>query len=147
MNVALQLCAASLLALEAHSIAAAADAKRAVAEIRFNRDIRPILSENCFKCHGPDLKKAGLNLQNKESAFKELKSGAIPVVPGNTTASEMLRRVGSTDENERMPPKGKGERLKPEQVAKLRAWIEQGAKWEEHWAYVKPERPVPPAVK
>src|SRR5262245_31942691 len=131
----------------ARNVATRAESPAANSDIRFNRDIRPILSENCFKCHGPDLKKAGLNLQNKESAFKELKSGAIPVVPGKSAASELIRRISSLDEKERMPPKSKGERLKPEQIAKLRTWIDQGASWEEHWAYVKPERPPRPVVK
>src|SRR5438445_1627190 len=95
--------------------AARAESPAANGDIRFNRDIRPMLSENCFKCHGPDLKKAGLNLQSKESAFKELKSGNVPVVPGKSAQSELIRRISSVDENQRMPPKGKGQRLTPEQ--------------------------------
>jgi mono/diheme cytochrome c family protein len=122
-------------------------ANGAAGEVRFNRDIRPILSSHCFKCHGPDLKKAGLDLQNRDSAVKPLKSGDIAVVPGNSAASRLIQRVSAPDDGERMPPQGKGDRLTPEQIAKLRAWIDQGAKWEEHWAYVKPERSALPAVK
>ncbi|HLJ95761.1 MAG TPA: PSD1 and planctomycete cytochrome C domain-containing protein, partial [Gemmataceae bacterium] len=113
-------------------------------EVNFNRDIRPILSNHCFKCHGPDGKKAGLDLQSRASAFHQLKSGNFAIVPGKSTESELIQRVSSPDDDLRMPPKGKGERLAPAQIAKLRAWIDQGAKWEEHWAYVKPHRwPLP----
>jgi mono/diheme cytochrome c family protein len=115
-------------------------------EVRYNRDIRPILSNRCFKCHGPDLKKGGLDLQSRDSATRELKSGHIAVVPGKSADSELITRVSAEDASERMPPKGKGERLTPEQIAKLRAWIDQGARWEEHWAYVKPVRPPLPPV-
>src|SRR5438445_12898320 len=106
-------------------------------EINFNRDIRPILSNHCFKCHGPDLKKAGLDLQNPANALQQLKSGNFAIVPGKSAESELIGRVSSPDEDLRMPPKGKAERLTTSQIAKLRAWIDHGAKWEEHWAYVK----------
>jgi Protein of unknown function (DUF1553)/Protein of unknown function (DUF1549)/Planctomycete cytochrome C len=121
--------------------------KPATGEVRYNRDIRPILSNRCFKCHGPDLKKAGLDLQTRDSATRELKSGMKAIVPGNAAASHIIERVLSIDDKQRMPPKGKGEPLSPQQVAMLKAWIDQGAKWEEHWAYVKPQRPPLPAVK
>lgn len=114
--------------------------------IDFNRDIRPILSNHCFKCHGPDLKKAGLDLQNRATAFQKLKSGNFAIVPGKSAESEMIERVSSPDEDLRMPPKGKGERLTAAQIAKLRAWIDQGAKWPEHWAYVPSRRPALPEV-
>src|SRR5438128_2192529 len=80
-------------------------------DVDFNRDIRPILSKGCFKCHGPDLKKAGLDLQNRETAFKRLKSGNFAIVPGKSAESALIERVSSTDEDLRMPPKDKGERL------------------------------------
>jgi hypothetical protein len=114
--------------------------------IRFGRDIRPILSERCFKCHGPDLKKGGLDLQRRQGALKQLKSGSFAIVPGKSTQSELMRRV-TADDSERMPPKGKGARLSADQVARLRAWIDQGAPWEEHWAYVKPKQPALPSVR
>jgi hypothetical protein len=114
-------------------------------EVRFNRDIRPILSNRCFKCHGPDLKKGGLNLQARDTAVKELKSGHVAIVPGKSNESELVRRILADDPAERMPPKSPP--LPPEQIAKLRAWIDQGAKYEEHWAYVKPVRPPLPQVK
>jgi hypothetical protein len=115
--------------------------------VDFNHEIRPILSNRCFKCHGPDLKKAGLDLQNRQSATRQLKSGNFAIVPGKSAQSELIQRVSSPDEDIRMPPKGKAEPLTPAQVAKLRAWIDQGAKWEEHWAYVKPRRPPLPEVR
>jgi hypothetical protein len=115
--------------------------------ISYNRDIRPILANRCFKCHGPDLKKAGLNLQNRPGATKELKSGHVAVVPGKSDESELIERVSSPLEDERMPPKGKGKPLTKREIATLKAWIDQGAKYEEHWAYVKPKRWPLPAVK
>src|SRR5947209_9309025 len=122
-----------------------APAQPAAPEVHFNRDIRPILSNRCFKCHGPDLKKSGLDLQNRDGALKKLRSGEHAVVPGKSADSELLRRVTSPEKTERMPPTG--DPLSPVQVAKLKAWIDQGAKYEEHWAYVKPVRPPYPAVK
>jgi hypothetical protein len=115
-------------------------------DIRFDKDIRPILSHHCFKCHGPDIKKAGIDFQDRHSAFKELKSGNRAIVPGKSVASELIRRVTAPD-NERMPPAEKGEPLSPQEVAKLRTWIDEGATWAEHWAYVKPVRSALPEVK
>jgi hypothetical protein len=115
-------------------------------QVRYNRDIRPILSQRCFKCHGPDRHKAGLDLQSWPSALKELKSGHIAIVPGKSDESELIDRVTSGSD-ERMPPPDKGPPLKKAEVAKLRAWIDQGARYEEHWAYVKPRRPALPALK
>jgi len=104
--------------------------------VSYQRDIRPIVSGTCFKCHGPDLKKGGLDLQSFESATKSA------IVPGQPAMSELLKRV-TAEGDDRMPPKG--ERLKPAQIAKLKRWIDEGAKYEEHWAYVKPQRsPSPP---
>ena len=114
-------------------------------EIRFNRDIRPILSNRCFKCHGPDLKKGGLNLQARDTALKPRGRRGPAIVPGNSGASRLSERISAADPAERMPPKG--DPLPPAQVATLKAWIDQGAKYEEHWAYVKPVRPPFPAVK
>lgn len=117
----------------------------AAPEVRFNRDIRPILAGKCFKCHGPDLKKGGLDLQNITGATKKLASNSQAVVPGDHAKSAVIERVTSDDKRERMPPKG--DPLTPDQVAKLKAWIDQGAKYEEHWAYVQPARPALPKVK
>ena len=118
--------------------AARADEKTAV---HFNQDVRPILSNRCFKCHGPDLKKGGLDLQTFATATKKLDDGEPAFVPGDAR-QERTDSGASRRPNERMPPKG--DPLTPEQIAKLKAWIDQGAKYEEHWAYVKPvQQPLP----
>ncbi len=110
-------------------------------EVHFNQDVRPILSNRCFKCHGTDLQKGGLDLQGFATATKKLDGGEAAVVPGDNAKSELMRRV-TADPEERMPPKG--DPLTPEQIAVLKAWIDRGAKYEEHWAYVKPvQKPFP----
>ncbi len=113
--------------------------------VRYSRDIRPILANRCFKCHGSDLKKGGLDLRSFDIATKPLKSGSVAIVPGKSAESELVQRVTAEELSQRMPPKG--EPLGPGEIAKLRAWIDQGAKYEEHWAYVKPVRRPLPAVK
>lgn len=117
--------------------------------LSFNRDIRPILSEHCFACHGFDgaARKAGLRLDTLEGATSTLKSGAVAVVPGDINASTLLARVGASDPNERMPPPEAGEALDAAEIERLRAWIAQGAPFEPHWAYVAPQKPAIPAVQ
>ncbi len=130
--------------------AAAKPAEATAKPVEFNRDIRPILSDHCFACHGPDEKarKAGLRFDLKSSAFGPAKSGAVAVVPGNLAKSEMIRRITAADEDDRMPPvKKNGRPLSDKQIELLKAWVAQGADWQEHWAYVKPKRPELPAVK
>lgn len=124
--------------------ASSAEADKLV--IDFNRDIRPILSNNCFKCHGPDpaAREAGLRLDRPEGMTALLDSGVAAVVPGNTAASELLARITTSDDRERMPPTGEG--LNTAQVAQLRTWIEQGAPWQEHWSFVPPVMPPVPPV-
>jgi mono/diheme cytochrome c family protein len=117
--------------------------------IDFNRQIRPILSENCFACHGPDEKarKANLRLDVKESAFGPLRSGLHAIVPGKADESELVARITADDANTRMPPPKSGKKLKPEQIALLKQWIDQGAPFATHWAYVPPKRPAIPPVR
>src|SRR5215813_10614309 len=122
--------------------AAAAPVRAADDEVRFNRDVRPILSNRCFKCHGPDLRKSGLDLQNFATATKKLRSGDHAIVPGDPGKSALIARITSADPGERMP--SKGDPLTPQQIATLKAWIAQGARYEEHWSYVKPTRPPLP---
>jgi hypothetical protein len=112
--------------------------------VDFNRDIRPILSDNCFQCHGPDEKNrmAKLRLDTKEGAFG--KAGVI--VPGDAAASRLIRRITATDVNAVMPPPETGRKLTAQQIALLKRWIEEGANWNEHWAYITPQRPVIPTV-
>jgi len=117
--------------------------------IDFNRDVRPILSDNCFTCHGPDTnkRKAGLRLDEKESAFGKAESGERAIVPGHPEKSELLRRVVTTDKDEQMPPPKEHKKLKPEQVDLLRRWIKSGAPWEPHWAFRPVTVPALPATK
>jgi hypothetical protein len=126
---------------------ALADQPKAPA-IDFNRQVRPILAENCFACHGPDQKqrKAKLRLDTKEGAFARLRGGGFAIVPKNATESALLRRITSNDPAQHMPPPKSGKSLKPEQIAILRQWIEQGAPWSSHWAFVPPQRPLLPKV-
>ena len=115
-------------------------------EIHFNRDIRPILSDNCFQCHGFDSKnrKADRRLDIREGALKE-KDGVKAVVPGKIEASELHRRIHSTDPDEVMPPAKNGKHLTEEQRAILDEWIRQGAPYEPHWSYTPPTRKAAPA--
>ena len=109
-------------------------------DVSFRRVIRPILSENCFHCHGPseEGRKAGLRLDLAEGAFAE-KSGTRAITPGKPEISALIERITSTDPDLRMPPpESKKPALKPAQVAQIRQWIQQGAKYEDHWSFVSP---------
>lgn len=114
--------------------------------VDFNRDIRPILSNKCFPCHGPDdgRRQAGLRLDDVKIATHKLDSDAIAIVAGQPGKSELIRRVTSTDDSERMPPAEFGKPLSAAEIGTLRKWIEQGAHYALHWAYVKPVRQEPP---
>jgi mono/diheme cytochrome c family protein len=121
--------------------AATPAAPRSPARLSFNKDIRPILSENCFACHGPDHanRQAGLRLDTFEQSTEELDSGTRAIVPEDIAASELIARVISDDPDSVMPPpEAKIGRLSPEQVATLERWIAEGAKYEPHWAFVSP---------
>ncbi len=109
---------------------------------RFDRDVRPILAAHCFACHGPDAarRKKKLRLDVRADA---LTAGAF--VPGDANGSELVRRIEHADEDERMPPKDSGHALTPAERATLRAWIAAGAEYEQHWAFVPPQRPHLPA--
>jgi hypothetical protein len=119
------------------------------AEVRFNRDIRPILSENCFYCHGqdPNHRKGGLRLDIRNEALKTLESGSVAIIPGKLTESELATRIASSDPDEQMPPPDAHRTLTAAQVKLLQQWIAEGAKYETHWAFVAPERPPLPVVK
>ena len=114
----------------------------------FSRDVRPILSQHCFKCHGPDDKtrKGGLRLDLRDSATKEAKSGAVALVPGQPDKSELVARIFSTDEDELMPPPSVKRTLTPEQKDTLRRWVAAGAEYQQHWAFVKPKQAKVPDV-
>ena len=113
-------------------------------EISYNRDIRPIFNERCITCHGGVEREAELSLLFRTDALDTTESGKPAIVPGAPGESELMRRITHDDPDERMPPKG--EPLTDAQIGKLERWIEQGAPWEKHWAYVKPERPAVPQV-
>jgi hypothetical protein len=108
--------------------------------VDYNRDVRPILSNHCFKCHGPATQKGKLRLDAKHFATR---SGAV--VPGKPGESELVNRVTAADEGERMPPAGAAPPLSPQQIDTLRRWVAAGADYAPHWAFVPPKRPVPPA--
>jgi len=116
----------------------------APARISFNRDIRPILSDNCFACHGPDSgnRQAGLRLDRFDDATAELESGTRAIVPEKAAESELVARITASDPDVVMPPpEAKIGRLSSEQVALLERWIAEGAKYEPHWAFVPPTKP------
>ncbi len=117
--------------------------------VDFNRDIRPIFSEHCYACHGPDehKRKADLRLDVQAEAFRKLKSGNHALVAGRVAESTMVERILSTDPEEVMPPAKGGKPLSPAQIGLLRRWVEEGAKWQRHWSFVPPERPVLPGVR
>ena len=119
------------------------------AAVQFNRDVRPILSEYCFQCHGPDNnhRKAGLRLDVKEDAFKLLKSGEHAFVAGDIEKSAAIQRITTTDEDDIMPPTKVGKKLSAAQIETLKQWVKEGANWQGHWAYQKVEKPAAPEVK
>jgi hypothetical protein len=119
--------------------------------IDFNRDIRPILSNTCFKCHGPDAKqrkggKDGFRLDTERGAFADL-GGGPAIVRGKPEESELIARITSDDPLEAMPPPSSGKTLSASAKAKLTEWIRQGAPYAKHWSYVKPVRPPVPTPK
>ena len=136
----------SLIALMC-AIPTSAQADTLKKTIDFNRDIRPILSENCLQCHGPDKnkRKADLRLDTKAGLFDEI-DDTHPVVPGKAAESDLLRRIVTSDEEDHMPPAKSNKSLSPQQVAKIRQWIEEGAEYKGHWAYIPPVRAPEPSV-
>jgi len=127
---------------------APAEIDQAPAEIDYNRDVRPILSNHCYQCHGPDEgeRRAGLRLDRSSSATESLDSGHRAIVPGHPEQSELLRRVTSDDATERMPPTDSDNSLSIPEIDLLRSWIEQGGHFEQHWSHTVPVRPEVPAV-
>jgi mono/diheme cytochrome c family protein len=115
--------------------------------VEFNRDVRPILSDNCFKCHGPDgaQRKADLRLDLEAEALAKRPEGQT-IVPGNTAVSELVRRITSVDPDEKMPPPDSNRRLTADQIETLKQWVDQGARWQPHWSLIAPLRPTPPPV-
>ena len=116
--------------------------------VDFLRDVRPILAQHCYECHGPDgeQRKGDLRLDVKHEAFAKFEDYAI-IVPGDSKESELVRRIVSKDPDEVMPPPKADDKLKPAEVETLRKWIDEGANWTEHWAFVAPTRPATPPVQ
>src|SRR5712692_8989955 len=107
----------------------------AAPKIDFNREIRPLLSDKCFACHGPDEKQRQASLR-----FDTREGGYRVIVPGDTTNSRLLQRISAATKSARMPPAASGLSLTDQQIDLIRRWIEQGADWETHWSYTPPKR-------
>src|ERR1017187_6456756 len=116
--------------------------------VDFQREIRPILSDNCFQCHGPDgaSRQADLRLDKHDSALAALADGT-PIVPGKSAESLVYQRISSADASFRMPPEEAHKSVTPAQIATIKRWIDAGAPWKEHWAFQAPVKPQLPAVK
>jgi len=116
------------------------------AKVGFNRDIRPIMSDTCFRCHGPDKRSrmAGMRLDIRDEAIKATKSGAIPIVPGKPEQSAIIDRIFASDPARAMPPEYVHKELTAAQKETIRRWVAQGAEYEGHWAYVPVRRPPVP---
>ena len=118
-------------------------------KIDFTRDVRPILSDRCFSCHGPDKAQrlSGLRFDIEQDAFAELAGGGRAIVPGKPEASALIERISSADPARRMPPAAMGhDPLTDEQIATLTAWVREGAAWERHWAFLPPRKAPAPAT-
>ncbi|MFM8346478.1 MAG: c-type cytochrome domain-containing protein, partial [Bacteroidota bacterium] len=116
--------------------------------VEYNYHIRPILSDRCFKCHGPDARqrKSNFRLDTEEGAFAALKGSpnAHALVPGDPLASDVFRRITSTDTADVMPPPGSNLSLNAHEIALIKKWIEQGAKYQKHWAFIPPVKSTIP---
>ena len=124
-----------------HSVTAQND------RVRFDRDIRPLLSDRCFHCHGPDIRhrEADLRLDLKDTAFAE-RDGGSAIVPGHLEKSTVWERVSSDDEFTKMPPPESNKKLTGAEIDLIKRWIEQGAEWTDHWAFETPQKTEPPTV-
>jgi hypothetical protein len=143
--VATAIISSGLAAAGAPRAAARTQVAPAPAPISFNREILPILANNCFACHGPDEKKreTKFHFDTQEGMF--LKRGVIE--PGNAAESLLVEKITDPNPKDRMPPPDSGHSLTPKQIDLLRRWIDEGAKWDTHWAYVPPKRPELPPVR
>src|SRR5262249_13587051 len=117
--------------------------------VDFQRDVRPVLSDACFRCHGPDreARQADLPLDLREGGAFDDRDESRVIVPGRPGESELYRRITAPEPGRRMPPAKHPRRLNQEEVALLRRWIEQGAPWQVHWSFVPPRRPALPPVQ
>ena len=116
--------------------------------VEYDRDVRPIFSDNCYQCHGPDerARKAKLRLDMKESAFR-IEDGIAVIKPGKSAESELVRRITTTDTDDLMPPPRSNHKLTAKQIDLIKQWIDSGAKWSQHWAFNPIQSPKLPVVK
>ena len=138
-------CLLLTLTLSARTSERAQPAAAATPPLSFNRDIRPILSNNCFACHGPDEKQreTKFHFDTREGMF--LEEGVI--VPGSAAKSLLVKKINEPNAEDRMPPPDSGHALTDKQIALLTRWIDEGARWDSHWSFTAPVRPEPPAAK
>jgi hypothetical protein len=138
----------TLAALSLAAILSAPSIVQAADDLDFNRDIKPLLSSKCFKCHGADeeAREADLRLDTFQGATANL-DGHFAIKPGDSSKSELIARLATTNPDDIMPPAESGKPLKPEEIARLKQWIDSGAKYERHWSFVPPKRHQPPPVK
>ncbi len=141
-------CLGTLILFLAVAASSAAPVSESSPSIDFQRKVRPILSDNCFQCHGPDkgTRMAELRLDTREGAFARRLTGTA-IVPGDWNKSLLYQRITHENESMRMPPAYSKKELTKEQIDILRKWIEEGASWDQHWSFKTIERPQPPPVK
>ena len=146
--MAANLASASLFAQE-QPAASSPQPSNASAPIDYARQIRPLLSDRCYRCHGPDeaQRQGGLRLDQRDAATAKLESGATAIQPGDMAKSELVARILSTDPDKQMPPPESGKTLSPAEIAILKTWVEQGATWKDHWSFIKPARPATPETR
>jgi hypothetical protein len=135
--------------LAQHAEKATAQSEGRPRRIEFNRDIRPILADKCWVCHGPDApnRKIKLRLDSEEGAKADLGRGRRAIVPNHPEQSQLARRIAAGDEEMRMPPVDSGRSLTRREIELLVEWIRQGAEWQRHWSFITPSRPEIPKVK
>ena len=124
-----------------------ASAPGADGDVDFSRDILPLLSDNCFKCHGPDEanRKAKLRFDKHDASLEKLKKGRAIIVPGKSSQSELFARLTAEDPDDRMPPPDTGKKLSKQEIELIRKWLDGGAEWAGHWAFQPPKAQQVPA--
>jgi mono/diheme cytochrome c family protein len=135
--------------IAALALACAASVVHSEGRVEFNRDIRPILSDKCYNCHGPDAaaKHVPFRLDSEAAAKAELSGGKHAIVPGHPEASELIQRITASQPARRMPPAYSGFKLSDAEIETFRQWIAQGAEWQKHWSFIPPVRPPRPKVR
>lgn len=140
----------ALLTILVFTLIGTAPISAADSSVDFSKDVLSVLSDRCFKCHGPDAAErvSDLRLDTKEGVYSKLESEVTAVVPGKLNASELIRRITSNDPDIKMPPEDSGKVLSESEIAALKTWVSSGAQWEEHWAFVTPTKPeLPRAIR